>query len=318
MKNGGHGRTWVTGVHAPTNSDRAVIFDIQRFSLHDGPGIRTTVFFKGCPLRCAWCQNPESQARRPEIAFYAERCRGCFRCRSSCPAGAILDGKDRRVDYARCNACGACARACPADALRLIGSLPDPESLAADILKDRDFFADSGGGLTLSGGEPMIYPGYVLRLLRLMHDARIHTAIETCGVFRIADMKDLLPYLDLVYFDLKHMDPGKHREYTGADNRAILSNFSGLSKAFRRLQARMPVVPGFNDDGKNIRATARFLSGTGRRSIHCLPYHNLGESKLARLHTAQRPLGLTPPDREAMVQVKKIFKQEGINAIIYE
>lgn len=318
MKNGGSTRApGNRGRNAP-GTERAVIFDIQRFSLHDGPGIRTTVFLKGCPLRCAWCQNPESHSRNPEMAFYAERCRGCFSCRKACPREAIVDGPERRVDYLRCNACGACAEACPADALRLIGSEKDPGSLAAEVLKDRDFFADSGGGVTLSGGEPMVYPAFALRLLRQVREDGVRTAIETCGIFGMADMKKLLPYLDLVYFDLKHMDAKKHREYTGAGNRAILSNFTGLSKAFRHLQARMPVVPGFNDDEKNIRATARFLAGAGRRSIHCLPFHNLGESKLPRLHTDQRPLGLPPAERADLARVKKIFRQEGIDAVIYE
>jgi pyruvate formate lyase activating enzyme len=315
MKNGGPSNRRKPG---EAGSGRAVIFDIQRFSLHDGPGIRTTIFFKGCPLRCAWCQNPESRSRRPEMAFYADRCRQCFTCRAVCPEGAILEGPDRRVDYNRCTACGACAAACPADALRLIGREWDVEPLVIEIMKDRDYFADSGGGVTLSGGEPLMHPGFVLPLLQRFHEEKINRAIETCGMFRMPDMKPLLPHVSLIYYDLKQMDAKKHRSYTGADNRLILANFRSLSKLHRNLQARIPVVPGFNDDEKNIRATACFLKGTGHSSIHCLPYHNLGEAKIPRLNTTQKLLGLPALTGDAMARIKQLFRKEGINAVIYE
>ncbi len=318
MKNGASSTQTKTRGADKDGSYRAVIFDIQRFSLHDGPGIRTTVFFKGCPLRCAWCQNPESHSRTPEIAFYEDRCRRCFTCRAVCPEGAITEGQDRRIDHLRCSACGTCAAACPADALRLVGREWEVEPLVTEVMKDRDYFADSGGGVTLSGGEPMAYPGFVLALLQRFHREKVHRAIETCGMFRIQDMKAALPHVSLIYYDLKHMDGAKHRSYTGADNRAILSNFRSLSKSFRHLQARMPVVPGYNDDGKNIRATARFLKGAGHNSIHCLPYHNLGEAKIPRLNSTQEPLGLPALSGDAMERIKQLFRKEGINAVIYE
>jgi pyruvate formate lyase activating enzyme len=297
---------------------RACIFDIQRFSLHDGPGIRTTVFFKGCPLRCAWCQNPESHRREPEIAFYEERCARCFTCRDVCPEDAILEDRDRRIDHDRCTTCGECTRVCPNGALRLIGRDWDAGALVSEVLKDSDYFADSGGGVTLSGGEPLVYPRFILAFFRAMRGDKVHTALETCGVFRWHDMERILPNTGLIYYDLKHMDPRAHREYTGADNRRILDNFLRLSRSFRNLQARMPVIPGFNDDAVNIGATAAFLKRAGRRSIHCLPYHNLGEAKIPRIRTSLRPLGIASRSGGELEQVKKLYKKDGIDAVIYD
>jgi pyruvate formate lyase activating enzyme len=297
---------------------RAVIFDIQRFSLHDGPGIRTAIFFKGCPLRCAWCQNPESHEKKPEIAFYAELCRACFTCRKVCPEGAIIGEKERRVDYDRCTACGACAAACPAESLRLIGTEWDAASLAEEVLRDRDYFIDSGGGVTLTGGEPLVYPRFVMEFLALLKKERVHTAMETCGMFRPADMKKIIPRLDLVFYDLKHMDGGMHREYTGAGNRRILENFLSVSALIKNVQPRMPLVPCFNDGDENISATARFIKKAGHRAIHCLPYHKLGEAKLTRINTKQRPLGLAGHDADDLERIKKMFRKEGVDAIIYD
>jgi pyruvate formate lyase activating enzyme len=192
------------------------------------------------------------------------------------------------------------------------------DMLVREILKDRDYFIDSGGGATLSGGEPLTQPVFAGELLRRLREEKIHTAVETCGVFAWSEMKTMLPHCDLIYYDLKHMDGKRHREYTGADNRRILENFMRVSKVFKNLQARMPVIPGFNDDERNVRATARFLIKAGRRTIHCLPYHNFGEAKIPRIHTSLRPLGLANAEGEAMERVKKTFKKEGINAVIYE
>jgi pyruvate formate lyase activating enzyme len=318
MKNGGSYTRKKINDADNTGSLSGVIFDIQRFSIHDGPGIRTTVFFKGCPLRCAWCQNPESHERNPEIAFYAEQCLGCFTCRKVCTEGAIIGERGRRVDYSRCTVCGECVFHCPAESLRMIGVTWDVDALVREILKDRDYFMDSGGGVTLSGGEPLMQPGFAGLLLRRLRGEKIHTVVETCGMFRLPDMKTLLPHCDMIYYDLKHMDGKRHREYTGTDNRHILENFTRLSAIFKHLQARMPVIPGINDDEKNIRATARFLIKAGRRDIHCLPYHNFGEAKISRLRTPLRPLGLANAEGDVMARVKKIFKEERINAVIYD
>lgn len=298
-----------------TSKGNALIFDIQRFSLHDGPGIRTTVFFKGCSLRCAWCQNPESISGKAQIAFYAERCRRCFSCREVCPRDAILDG-DRRINDQACDSCGVCAAACPFDALRLVGRTWSDVELAAEILMDRDFFADSGGGVTLSGGEPMLQFPFLELLLPRLREEGIPIALETSGCCRRDWLEKVVPYLDLMYFDLKHMDSASHREYTGRDNGLILDNFSRLAGLCDNLQARMPVIPGINDGRENISATAGFLRKNRLKKIRCLPYHSMGEAKLSRMETGQGPLNRESATSEDMKRIKKAFRKEGIDAVV--
>ncbi len=298
--------------------DSAIIFDIQRFSLHDGPGIRTTVFFKGCPLRCAWCQNPESWNPRPEIAFYKHLCKQCFSCAPVCEEKAIVTHTDRRVDYTRCTSCGKCADACVDTALRVVGREWRVDALVAELLKDADYFADSGGGVTLSGGEPMLHPGFLENLLPALKNRNIHVILETCGVFSWGQIESLLPLLDLVFFDLKMMAGDTHKTLTGHSNALILNNFSRLSKEFSHLQARMPVIPTINDGRENILDTAGFLVKNGHASIHLLPYHNLGESKIPRLNTGQKCLGVNFQTADDLSRLKVLFEKEGVEAIIYE
>tara|TARA_R110002110_G_scaffold31396_1_gene110721 strand:- start:30318 stop:31280 length:963 start_codon:yes stop_codon:yes gene_type:complete len=297
-------------------TEDAAIVDIQRFSLHDGPGIRTTIFFKGCALRCAWCQNPESLRIKPEMAFYSERCRNTMRCAAVCPEDAIIEEPDHRIDFSKCTACGLCAEACDHDAIRLIGTHLDEETLVAEILKDRDFFIDSGGGVTLSGGEPMMQAAYLKRLLPRLKAHGLHIVMQTGGLFNWAHMEPLLPYLDLIYFDLKHMDSEAHKRLTGAGNEQILDNFSRIVKSGVRVEARMPVVPGLNDDAENIRATARFLGSQGHWALHCLAYHNLGEAKIPRIAPILAPLGMPSLDLSALHDMARRFKEEGIDVII--
>lgn len=299
-----------------SEEESAIIVDVQRFSLHDGPGVRTTVFFKGCALRCLWCQNPESLRVKPEMAFYSERCRGDRRCAAACPEGAIIEGPDRRIDFSRCTACGLCAKACDHGAIRLIGARSTAEALVEEILKDRDFFADSGGGVTLSGGEPMLQAAFLKHLLPRLKTHGLHVAMETAGLFNWAQMPALLPHLDLIYFDLKHMDDAAHRRLTGAGNALILENFSRLARSGARLEARIPVAPGFNDDTDNIRATARFLLSCGHSRLHCLAYHNLGEAKLPRIAPILAPLNMQSLDPRALEDAARRFREEGLDVIV--
>lgn len=291
-----------------------VIFDIQRFSIHDGPGIRTTIFFKGCPLRCAWCQNPESHKTKPEIAFYARHCGGGLSCKNVCPENAILDSMEQRVDFNRCTTCGQCVSQCENGALKIIGSYWDADALLAEIQKDLDFFIDSGGGITLSGGEPAMHLPFLKEFLPKVKEQGIHVNMETCGMFQWWEMESLLPFLDLIYYDLKIMDPPLHKQYTGQENLPVLENFIKLSAAFPALQARMPVIPGINDDSGNILAMARFLKTCGKRRIHLLRYHNLGEAKLPTIHTRQQPLELENPPQDYLDQVAAWFEENGIDA----
>ncbi len=301
-----------------TPTDTSIIFDVQRFSLHDGPGIRSTVFFKGCPLRCVWCQNPESQRREPEMAFYAGRCQACFACETVCPADAITRDPQHRIMFSRCTGCGECAAVCPRQGIRQIGRAWSSAVLLRELLKDRDYFETSGGGVTLSGGEPMLHSAYLAGLLPRLKEANLHVNLETCGLFRWEQIEPLLPYLDLIYFDLKLMDSETHRRLTGQDNQIILDNFSRLAGSFPALQARMPIVPGMNDDAGNIAATAHFLTRHGQQTIHCLPYHNLGEAKLARLGSALQPLGLDSLSASDLEPIKNAFETRGIHVVIYD
>jgi len=296
----------------------ALIFNVQRFCLHDGPGIRTTLFFKGCPLRCAWCQNPESISPEAQMAFIAERCKGCFQCADACEKTAILRSADVRIDYSRCNVCGRCAEVCPANSLTLVGRRRPLDALMGEVLRDQDFFLDSGGGITLSGGEPLLQWHFLEDFLPQVKQRDIHVTLETCGYFDWVHIQPLLPFLDLIYFDLKHMDTKIHRRYTGAGNRRILDNFARLSGASPPLVPRMPIVPGVNDSKENISETARFLLRHGHHSIHGLPYHGLGANKIRWINTSLQPLHLSSLDAAACAPIKRTFEKEGIHAVIYD
>ncbi len=297
---------------------QTTIFDIQRFSIHDGPGIRTTIFFKGCPLRCWWCQNPESHKLGKEVAFYEERCVGCYMCKEACPENAILESKHARIDRRKCNACGKCVAACENNALRMVGASWDAHSLLTEVMKDRDFFLDSGGGITLSGGEPAIHVEFLSEFLPLVKTEGIQINMETCGMFKWEGGKSLLPLLDLIYYDLKLIDSEMHRRYTGADNRVIMENFTKLAAVFPNLEPRMPVIPTINDTPENIMHTALFLKENNLKSIHLLQYHNLGEAKLPRIETDLNPLDLAKAASESLLSTKRRFEKEGICAILYD
>ncbi len=292
------------------------VVDVQRFSLHDGPGIRTTIFFKGCLLRCAWCHNPEAIRREPEMAFHPDRCAGEQRCAAACPRGAILSGPEQRIDFTSCDACGRCADACHHDALRLIGRRYAVGALVSEIVKDRDYFEESGGGVTLSGGEPTLHAAYLGALLPRLAAEHIHVVLQTCGLFGWDQTVSLLPWIDLVQFDLKHMDSAAHARLTGAGNERILENFARLAESGVAVEPRMPVIPGLNDDPENVRATARFLARHGHRTLRCLPYHDFGEAKLSRLAPILAPLGRPRLDPAALAPFTHRFGKEGIDVVV--
>lgn len=293
--------------------DRAVVFDVQRFSVHDGPGIRTVVFFKGCALDCAWCHNPEAVRAAPELAYWRDRClAGCRECVSVCPEKAIFDRIDARVAWSRCTHCGICAPACPAEALVMIGREFGHDDLLAEVVKDREFFATSGGGVTFSGGEPVLQSAFLAGFLPRVRAEGLHVAVETCGAAPWELFEPLLGSLDLVLYDLKVMDAAAHERLTGKDNVGIHRILSRLLERGVEVEVRMPVVPGHNTDDDNVGATAAFLAGLGIDRLSLLPYNHLWEAKLRALDTARRPLGIRTPEADFYRDLESRFEARGI------
>ncbi|MCF8061164.1 MAG: glycyl-radical enzyme activating protein [Deltaproteobacteria bacterium] len=264
---------------------RPLIFDLNTFALEDGPGIRTTVFLKGCPLSCTWCQNPESMASGPEIAFHAGRCMACGACVEACPEAAVDLGYPGRIDRSRCTVCGDCVGACPTTALEMVGRFFPEEELVRRLLANRAFYETSGGGVTFSGGEPTQYAGYVGRVMEGLKAEGIHIAIQTSGMFDLREFEaGLLPWLDLIFFDIKLMDPEEHRRFTGRGNDRILENFTALSRGTGvEIVPRVPLVPGITDSRGNLDRIGRFLKGKRCGACVLLPYNPAGDSKRAAL-----------------------------------
>lgn len=266
--------------------DTGVTFNVQHFSIDDGPGIRTTVFLKGCPLGCPWCHNPEGLRATLDLMWYDVRCIGARDCLRACPEGALdLTPSGMRIDRERCTVCGACARACPAGALEIIGRRWTPESLLAELLKDRAFHETSGGGVTFSGGEPMVQAGFLCEVLPGCREAGLHVVLDTCGAAPWDQYQRVLPWVDLVLFDLKIMDPAKHKTATGAANGIILENSRRIAARGVPMWIRTPVIPGYTSDLENIRAIARFIR-EGLPAVQrwdLLAYNNLGRPKYHRL-----------------------------------
>lgn len=295
------------------NSGR--VLKIHRMARHDGPGIRTLVCMQGCPLRCAWCSTPESQARRPQLMVFEECCNGCDRCIPACPHGAI--GHAAVVERSLCDGCGACAQACLYGALQLPGQVMEVDQLFAEIVKDSQAYRHSGGGVTIGGGELTLQSRFVAKVLARCRKVFIHTAIETCGFTPWRNLERLLPQVQLLYFDLKHMDDAEHRKITGASNRVILANAARAAQ-YGPMIIRIPVVPGLNDSAANIQATARFAAGLGAniRRLELLPYHNLGASSFQRLGRDYPLDGVLPQTEERMAELKALVEACGMPAQI--
>jgi len=267
-----------------------LIFDIQRFSVHDGPGIRTTVFLKGCTLRCFWCQNPEGLNLKPEIMFYPEKCIGCGNCIINCPRGAHIFKNGMHM-YLRekCVGCGSCTETCYSGALKISGKWMRVEDVMKEILRDKVFYEVSNGGVTLSGGDPLVQSDFSLALLKRCKNEGLHTAIETAANCRWDVIEKLLPFIDLVMMDIKHMDPEVHRRVTGVTNNLILNNAKRLAETGKPLIIRVPVIPGVNDTAEQIEAIAKFVQPfENLQLLELLPFHRLGEGKY-------RALGLNYP-----------------------
>lgn len=275
-----------------------LITNIQRFSIHDGPGIRTTVFFKGCNLRCFWCHNPEDIERHPEVQFFPERCIFCGACVERCPQAAHrIDGEGNHLfARQRCDGCGLCVETCYSHALVLVGTRVDVADVMEDILADAPFYASSGGGVTLSGGEPLLQLDFAMALLDACRGAGIHTAIETAANVAWERLAAVLPLVDLVMMDIKHLDTAKHRAATGVPNDRILANALRLGAQPQPLIVRTPIIPGVNDSAAEVAAIAEFAARLPNLLYYeLLPYHPMAKSKYRSLDLDYRAAALTPP-----------------------
>lgn len=279
-----------------------MIFNIQKCSIHDGAGLRTLVFFKGCPLSCKWCANPESQSFHREVMESFRKCVGCLRCLRECPSQAIAAAKDGPyIQRDLCQNCFHCTDICYAGAKYVSGQEYSTDELFREIEKDRMFYAMSGGGVTFSGGEPLSRPKALTEIARRCHENGIHVMLESCGYACFQQFKDALPYIDAMFMDLKHIDPAVHKTLTGEDNRLILENIRKIAAAGVPITIRTPVVPGCTDQEENITGIAAFLRDIpGIRGYELLAYHRLGESKYAALGRPYALRGLEPPSPECM------------------
>ncbi len=294
-----------------------LIFNIQRYSIHDGPGIRTTVFLKGCPLSCWWCHNPEGQQDGQEIIFWENRCLGCGKCFDHCPSGAIqIKDKKPVTDKTKCTLCGRCVQVCPAQAREILGIKMTVGEVIKEIEKDSIFYEESGGGVTFSGGEPLRQIEFLNHLLDYCRQRRILIAIDTCGHLSWEFLEKVYPKVDLFLYDLKIMDSKKHQKYTGVTNDIILENLKRLSLKHHNIYIRLPIISGVNDDFQNIRELGRFLSSLNIVQINLLPYHNIGMDKYHRLNKSCRLSRTKPPSEEVLTKISEVLREYGLKVKI--
>ncbi len=299
-------------------SSTGSVFNIQRYSIHDGPGIRTTVFLKGCPMECFWCQNPESQAIKPEILFNKSSCTLCGYCANVCPTGAnSFSEKSVIIDRAKCAGCGICVEVCPVNARVISGKEMTVEEVMDLVLKDKAFYDNSNGGITLSGGDPIMQKEFALQLLRRSKEIGLNTAIETCGYATWPILKSIIEYTDFIFYDIKCLDSSKHLKATGKDNILILENAKKLAKEKailgkeKTMKIRVPMIPGFNDSIEDVQAVLRFVKeelGPTVSDLEILRYNNLGEAKYDRLDRGKERPGMEPQSNEYMEIIKTIIK----------
>jgi pyruvate formate lyase activating enzyme len=293
-----------------------IVFNIQKYSVHDGPGIRTVVFLKGCPLRCRWCSNPESQKPQPELVYNPKKCltlERCVRCLEVCTAGAIKNGEGNRiqVDRETCTECLLCTKACPSLALNVYGETMTVSQVIDTVEEDSSFYSRSGGGLTISGGEPMHQVEFTVSLLKEAKRRRINTAMETCGFCQWEDLQEACGLLDTLLYDVKSMDPEKHRIFTGISNELILENLQRARQGYPQLPiwVRTPVVPGFNDDPEDIRQILAHIQGMPNTCFEALDYHRMGKPKYEYLGL-EFPMGDQKLDEVKIKRIHEMIRSE--------
>ncbi len=296
--------------------EKGFIFNIQRYSLHDGPGIRTTVFFKGCPLECWWCQNPESINPQADIMRQPERCLGCNSCMEICPEGAVRVGETGPViDRSLCSRCLKCSSVCPAEALEAVGKEYTVEELLKEALKDRLIFDNSGGGVTFSGGEPLMQPDFLEETLKALNREAVHTVIDTSGYAPWPVLEQISAYADMFLYDLKLVNDLESRKYTGISSRLAIDNLKRLVEKGVQVNPRMPVIPSINDHNSNIDAIVEVLEECGLNELELIPYHNYGTAKYARLDLEYPPGTIEAPSGEELGRIRARFEKQGIKIL---
>jgi len=288
---------------------KGLIFDIKKYAIHDGPGIRTTVFLKGCPLRCWWCHNPEGQSPQKELFYNAEKClAGCTDCIAACPNQAITrDSTGISIDKSKCRMKEDCAGACPTGALKVIGQEISADELMKEIEKDRIFYQNSNGGVTFSGGEPLMQTNFLDAVLKKCKSQYLHTVVDTCGYAPFEDFEKIMDKVDLFLYDLKTMDEEEHLKSTGVSNQLVLDNLKKLGKSAREIHVRIPLIPGFNDSLENAQKTAQFIRNIpGINRINLLPYHRAGTQKY--LNLKRTPKDISPLSEDKIKRLQKIYE----------
>jgi len=292
------------------------VFDIQPFSIHNGPGIRTTVFVKGCPLRCLWCGNPESQLTKPILLARETKCVACGACAAVCPQKAItiVDGK-RIIDWSKCDQCLKCVEHCIYGSLHITGETKTVGECIDAVMKDEIFYQTSGGGMTISGGEPLMQSEFVTELFKAAKEKGLHTALDTTGYADWSIMEKVLQYVDLILYDVKNMDPVKHKEGTGVSNELILENFRKASK-LAEVWVRIPLIEGYNDSVENITKVAELAEECGVKKVSLLPYHEGGVSKCEQIGVEYKLKNAKAPSNEHMQELADICKAKGIKVVL--
>ena len=297
---------------------QGTVFNIQRFSLHDGPGIRTTVFLKGCPLACAWCHNPEGMSFQPEVVIVGNRCIRCGECVEACPQHLPSgDGTGFAGDRADCTVCGTCVDVCPTEARQVVGRSMTVDEVLTEVLKDRVFYDESGGGVTFSGGEPLSQPEFLLAALEACHAEGIHAAVDTCGYAPRETLLAVADLTDLFLYDLKATDDKVHRKYTGVSNERIIENLEALGREHGAIWLRVPVIPGVNDCTENFAVTGKLASSIPAvRRVSLLPYHAMGNGKRDRVGRPAELSDLRSPSEMRMQELAAVVEDAGVLATI--
>jgi pyruvate formate lyase activating enzyme len=292
--------------------NKGLVFRSQSYSIQDGPGLRTTIFLKGCPLRCEWCHNPESVNAFPELLTHDAKCIACGKCVEKCPVKAItLDGKARKIDREKCNLCFECIPVCPAGALEKVGEYVTIDDMIAEIEKDEIFYRHSGGGVTISGGEPLLQPQFLRQILQACKDRNLYTALDTSGYAPWKNLESVMDLVDLVLYDVKHMDPKLHKKGTGVDNRLILENLRKIPKKVK-IWLRVPLIAGYNDSEDNIRKTVQLGLEVHAEKLSLLAYHDLAVGKYSSLGRDYLLKDAKPPSQEHIEHLKKLSEDMGL------